>query len=494
MALHQQGRLDQAEQEYAAFLRQVPRHPRALRLRGVLARERGAIDDSLKWLRAAMEAAPDDAEPLCELAMTHMAAGELVLAETALRRAVARDGNSLKALANLGALLQYRGHIRECIDWHRRALELDVSDVEVACNLAKALVEASQGEAALATCEVALDISPGDPLVLAARGAVLCDLGRYDEALAVLEQSLLRRPGDDMALVNLAYARQRLGQVTPAIAALRAALAASPDNARAAADLANALAGTGRLEEALGICERFLSRHPGERMVLAAYGFALADAGQDAEAAALFDYQRLACVVDVGGAPQGFASLAEFNRALAGLMQSDPSLLQSPPSKATRGGSQTGELDLDRDAALRAWRGMINAALAQVAAEYRETGLGQHPAMANAAGRWMLRAWGTILQSGGAQAAHIHPLGWLSGVYYAQLPPGMGASGAEAGWLEFGTPPDRYLVRRAPEPRRVEPREGRLVIFPSYFHHRTLPFDCAGARISIAFDAVPLRA
>jgi tetratricopeptide (TPR) repeat protein len=492
MALHQQGRLEEAEREYAAFLRQTPRHPRALRLRGVLARERGALDDSLKWLRAAMQAAPDDAEPLCELAMTHVAAGELLRAETALRGAVALDGQSLKALANLGALLQYRGHIRECIDWHRQALELDESDVEVACNLAKALVEASQGEAALAACDAALDISPGDPLVLAARGAVLCDLGRYDEAITVLEQSLLRRPGDGMALVNLAYARQRLGQLTPAIAALRAALAASPDNA--AADLANALAGQCRHADALGICERFLSRHPGERMVLAAYGFALADAGQNAEAAALFDYQRLACVVDVDVAPQGFASLGEFNRAIAGLVQSDPSLLQSPPSKATRGGSQTGELDLDRNAALRAWRAMINSALARVAAEYRENGLGQHPAMANAAGRWTLRAWGTILQAGGAQAPHIHPLGWLSGVYYAQLPPGMGTSGAEAGWLEFGTPPSRYFVRRAPAPHHVEPREGRLVIFPSYFYHRTRPFDCAGERISIAFDAVPRRA
>jgi hypothetical protein len=48
-------------------------------------------------------------------------------------------------------------------------------------------------------------------------------------------------------------------------------------------------------------------------------------------------------------------------------------------------------------------------------------------------------------------------------------------------------------VRSAPATRAVEPREGRLVIFPSYFYHRTRPFDCIGARISIAFDAVPRR-
>lgn len=493
MGLHQQGRLEEADREYGAFLQQAPQHPQALRLRGVLARDRGELQQSLQLLRRATEAAPADAEPLCELAMTHMAAGDLVLAETALRRAVARDQRSLKALANLGALLQYRGHIDACIGFHRRALQLDENDVEVRCNLAKALVEAGQGEAALAECDAALGISPGDPLVLATRGAVLCDLSQYDAAIVALEHSLLRRPGDDMALVNLAYARQRRGKSALAIEVLREALAANPDNARAAADLANALAGSGQHAPALALCEQFLARHPGERLVLAAYGFVLRDAGREAEAAALFDYQRLACVVDIDSAPQGFGSLAEFNRALASLMRSDPSLLPSPPSKSTRGGGQTGELDLDRDATLRAWRHLINAALARVAAEYRQKGHGQHPAMANATERWMLRTWGTILEAGGAQATHIHPLGWLSGVYYAQLPPGMGAPGSQGGWLEFGAPPDRFTVRVAPATRRVEPAEGRLVIFPSYFYHRTLPFGGVGERISIAFDAVPLR-
>jgi hypothetical protein len=30
------------------------------------------------------------------------------------------------------------------------------------------------------------------------------------------------------------------------------------------------------------------------------------------------------------------------------------------------------------------------------------------------------------------------------------------------------------------------------VLFPSYFWHRTLPFEAAETRISIAFDAVPV--
>jgi len=37
----------------------------------------------------------------------------------------------------------------------------------------------------------------------------------------------------------------------------------------------------------------------------------------------------------------------------------------------------------------------------------------------------------------------------------------------------------------------VQPRVGRLVLFPSMFWHGTTPFDDAQARLTIAFDAVP---
>ena len=88
----------------------------------------------------------------------------------------------------------------------------------------------------------------------------------------------------------------------------------------------------------------------------------------------------------------------------------------------------------------------------------------------------------------------MHPLGWLSGVYYVGVPPDMGSAGPEAGWLEFGAPPPRLALLPSGPLRRIEPRQGRLVIFPSWFHHRTLPFTATGLRISIAFDVMPRRA
>jgi Flp pilus assembly protein TadD len=490
MAAHQAGRMAEADALYRRAIEAEPGNAQALRLRGILARERGERDASLRYLRRACEVAPGDPQPLAELAVSRMAAGDLERAEADLREALALDPGRSRALANLGALLQYRGHITEAIVYHERALAQEPQDFELRCNLARALVDAGRGAEALALCDEALAAAPGHPLLLAARGAVLIDLGDYALAAAALEGAVLRYPDDDMAWVNLACARSRLGRHEAAIAALREALRANPDQGRATADLVNLLAGTGRGAEALALADGFLAQHPGERQVLAAQALALREAGREAEAAALLDFERLIRVSEPAP-PQGFATIGEFNARLRELVEADSSLLPGPPSKATRGGFQTGELDLRRDPVLTAMGGVFEVAVRAADAALRADGLGGHPAMAYAAPAWSLRAWGTVLEAGGHQAPHIHPLGWLSAVYYVQVPSGMGESRHHAGWLEFGVPPDRFLVATPPLTRAVEPREGRLVVFPSYFYHRTLPFGSAGRRISLAADAIP---
>lgn len=488
MAFHRAGRLGEADQQYAAVLRADPTHPQALRLRGILARDTGHHELSLKLLRKAADAAPADAEPAAELALSYLAAGYLQLAEAAFRKALARDPGCRKALANLGALLQYRGHVEASIDCHRRALALDPDDLEVRCNLATTLVEAGRGNEGLAECDAALAAAPGRPELLATKGAVLVGLGEYAAALPLLEAALAAGP-DDMALINLGLACQQLGRADEAIAALETALRVNPDNARAAADLTVLLSAAGRSDAALQLCADFLQRHPGERLVLASRGVALRDAGQAGAARELVDLERLVRIREFP-VPRGFASPADFNAALAGLLRADPSLVASPLSKSTRGGSQTGELDPDSSPVLGAFRDVLNAELRAVMAGLQQEGFADHPVMAWASDRWTLRIWGTVLGAGGHQLPHLHPLAWLSGVYYVAVPPALGDDGA----LEFGEPPPRVAARVQPERRRIAALPGRLVVFPSWYWHRTLPFAQPGERISVAFDVMPLPA
>lgn len=486
MALHRAGRAAEADAQYAAVLRAEPAHAQALRLRGILARDTGNSELSLRLLRKATDAAPADPEPAAELGLSYLAAGYLQLAEAAFRKALVRNPDSRKALANLGALLQYRGHVQASIDCHRRALQLDPADLEVRCNLATTLVEAGRGDEALTECDEALAGLPGRPELLATKGVVLTGLGRYAEAVPLLESALEAGP-DDMALINLGLALQQLGRTDDAAAALEAAVRVNPNNARAAADLTTLLSAAGQSDAALRLSAGFLKRHPGERLVLASRGAALRDAGQADAARELVDLERL---VRIRGLPlpRGHASIVDFNAGLAALLRADPSLLPSPLSKATRGGAQTGELNPDSSPVLGAFRDALNGELQTVIAELNGEGFATHPLMAWASERWTLRIWGTVLGPGGYQLPHLHPLAWLSGVYYVTVPAGLGDDGA----LEFGGPPDRIAVRTEPERRRVSATPGRLVIFPSWFWHRTLPFAQPGERISVAFDVMPL--
>ena len=486
MTLHRQGRLVEAEEFYQRILDLDPRQLQALRLAGVLARERGELSKSLKRLTRLAEIADDDPSSLSELALTHMMAGHLRRADAYFRQALARDANCYKAMANLGALLQRRGHLIEAIGLYRRCLDLESGDLEIRCNLASALMEAGQGDEALAECDAALSVSPGHPVLLANQGGVLCGLEEFEPAIQVLERVASSGFADEMAMINLGFAHSRLGNVEAAIDVLSAAASAYPDNARAFADLANAWVAAGEFDKAAECCELFLARYPGERLVLANYAYALRDAGRVDEADAILDFPRLIAMQDIEGRP-GYESLASFNQALSAQIESHSSLLADPVRKATTGGQQTGELDFTDGVEFTIFEELVNGVVRATVQKYRDTGLSDHPAMACAQENWTLRVWATVLHSGGHQTPHLHPMAWLSGVYYVQLPTDLGSTGG----LEFGPPPSHLVVNSAPDEYAVAVQEGRLVLFPSYFYHRTKPFVSKQRRISLAFDVVP---
>ena len=492
MQAHQRGRPAEAEGLYARVVEMEPGHAQAWRLRGILARERGEFAVSIGYLETAAQVSPDEAEPLGELGLSHMAMGDLPSSENALREALARNPDAHKALINLGAVLQFRGHILEAAALYRRALDIDSDDLEVRCNLAKALVDADQGDKALAECEIAACGSGDDPVALATQGAVLCDLKRFDEAEPILAVACVRDPGNTTALVNLAFARRQLGQLEAAAETLRQAVNIHPGHARAVADLTIVLATTGQRDAALALSGDFLSQHPGECLVVAAHAFVLRDAGRVDEARAYLDYPNLVRVTDIDP-PNGFESLDAFNNALARFIETHPSLINAPASKATHGGNQTGDFDFNENALLSALHGLIHAAANDAVSHYRDN-FGDHPVTARATDAPVLRAWGTVLSDGGYQVPHMHPLAWLSGVYYVQVPADMTQTNARAGWIEFGAPPEDFGVASEPELHDIQPKEGRLLLFPSWFFHRTRPFEANASRISIAFDLVPKNA
>jgi Flp pilus assembly protein TadD len=94
-------------------------------------------------------------------------------------------------------------------------------------------------------------------------------------------------------------------------------------------------------------------------------------------------------------------------------------------------------------------------------------------------------AWSVRLKTSGFHANHVHPMGWISSALYIVLPPDIGQN--EAGFLTLGEAKAPSFQVDLPPFRTIEPKPGRLVLFPSYTWHGTRPFG-EGERMTIAFD------
>jgi uncharacterized protein (TIGR02466 family) len=486
MTLHQQGHLVEAGQAYDRVLAVENDHIQALRLHGILKRDCGDFDASISLLSRLTSRSPENAVFVGDLALSYMARGDLHEADELLRKALSLDPESPRELANLGALLQRRGHLREAIALHRRFLEQVPDDLEVRCNLANALMDAGLGQEALEECDATLELAPEHPLLLAARGAVHCGLDEFDQAIEILQPVVSAGDADDMVLINFAYALAGKRRFVDAAEVLQQAIDMSPGNARAVADLGNIFIGLNRAEEAVECCRRFLDRFPGERLVLATFAYALQASGQTERAGELLNFSGLVYATRLN-TPAGYDDLGAFNVALADFVENHPSLHDSPVRKSTLGGGQTGELN-PLDAQIVAdFEAGIQDAIGAACQRFREHLPADDPSLSEPPDSWTLRVWGTVLRSGGRQTPHLHPLAWLSGVYYPRLPELDG----DAGSLEFGIPPDNIGLDNLPETYRVAPKAGTLVLFPSYFYHCTRPFVADQSRVSVAFDVIP---
>ena len=97
-------------------------------------------------------------------------------------------------------------------------------------------------------------------------------------------------------------------------------------------------------------------------------------------------------------------------------------------------------------------------------------------------------SWSSRLVDCGFHVNHVHPMGWISSCYYVGVPDAVADTEAKQGWIKFGEPTyDVGLSFR----RAIQPAPGRLVLFPSYMWHGTVPFHGPTPRTTIAFDVAP---
>lgn len=318
----------------------------------------------------------------------------------------------------------------------------------------------------------------------------LRNAGQLQEAQTWYERSLQLNLHNAGVLHNYADLLLELGELDKAVLFYRQALNVDPAWLDTYNNLAEALMRLDELEEALELLNYCLIQQPGRVRALRLKCIVLSELGYTDELDQLVNFDQLLFCRHIKPV-KPFTNITETCRQLANFVSRHPGLSSEIQDISTQHGSQTrGNLFAEKHLLIDALRQMVQ----QVVDDYAEhlTQLPGHPHAQVIPNHWRLEGWGVRLKNQGFQSSHVHYDGWSSCVYYLSLPDVISQSEHKnEGWIEFGCGPGEFYKHSIPPVRRVKPEEGLFVMFPSWFWHKTIPFESEQPRISIAFDIIP---
>ena len=258
VALHQQGRLEQARELYRQVLALDPRQFDALHLSGVIERQRGNPAQAVDLIRQALTLDPQQARAHCNLGAALQDLGQAEAALRSVETALRLDPRYALAWNNRGNTLRRLGRQQEALDSYERALALQAAYPEAWCHRAIVLNDLGRHGDAAASAEQALAARPGYADALQALGNALQALDRFTQAVDAYDAALRSAAPARQAEIWCARgaALKKSGELSRALDSYEHALRLRPDYAMAEHYRANALRALGRREEAIAAYHR----------------------------------------------------------------------------------------------------------------------------------------------------------------------------------------------------------------------------------------------
>lgn len=521
-ALARSGKLDEAIESYQQALEIMPQYVDALRNLGLSQAALGRLGDAAESYRRALELRPADAPTWLALGNVYQTQNDLDSAVTCFNKALEVKPDYADAHHNLGLCLRLLHRADEALEHYEAAQKLGLDRAELHHNIGNALVDTQKRTSAIDAYRAALERDPlnlethrnlnallwqqerledylnsyrralaRNPDAQALRIAYATSLnqqGEHDAAAQVLEEGMYRASGTSEMKSQLAYTREMQNRWRDALALHESAVNTPGSTPNHRVSYARALLAAGRPDEALVQAQAGAALTPLNQRALAYLGLCWRLLGDERDQV-LNDYEQLVRAYELP-VPSGFSNTAEFNARLREVLDPLHVALRHPAEQTLRGGSQTsGNLFDERDAEIALLVDSLRECIADYISAFPINH--EHPLFSRRGEQFDFSAsWSVRLGRCGYHTMHTHPLGWISSAYYVQVPDEIVGTDEHGGGLKFGEPD--IDIGEAGEARRlIQPATGRLVLFPSYMWHGTVPFESDDPRMTVAFDVVP---
>ncbi len=224
----------------------------------------------------------NDAKEAYNEGLSQMQQGNLDMAETMFKGAIAKDPSYVDAYLNLGVIYFQNKAYDDALEQFQKVVEIDPTSVDGFANMGRVSNKLQLRAEAEAAFESALAIEPSNTAILKDLGKLrYIRLGKYADAAANLEKCHELGGGDRTTHYYLGKAYQKQDRLTDAIAAFKAALNLKTDYYGAHFALGAIYLGQEKFSKAAASFKAAMRANP--KKAQAAYNYAYAMETQDPE-------------------------------------------------------------------------------------------------------------------------------------------------------------------------------------------------------------------
>jgi protein O-mannosyl-transferase len=203
LSLMNEGRVDEALQQYRKALALRPGYANAHNNIGLALMEKGQTVEAALHYREALRLVPQYPAAHINLGIALARQNDLRAATDHLQAALAIDSHNARAYNNLGIVLARSGDVEGAVRQFRAALDLNPHDADVHNNLGISLTEKRDFRGAVGHFSIALQLKPNDAAVHNNLGLCLANAGYPGKAKGAFLAALRLKPDFAEARRNL---------------------------------------------------------------------------------------------------------------------------------------------------------------------------------------------------------------------------------------------------------------------------------------------------